>query len=111
MSEFIVQKITDRHPDPTKRILCLTVKTLLERDPQTYSVSEINFARNIDFIVLGMRQIMFNNNRYQFINSLQICTLRPLDDVFALVRDSENIQLFHIEYKNGMTRSYLTNDR
>lgn len=39
LSEFIVQKITDRHPEPTKRILCLTEATILERDPQTYSVS------------------------------------------------------------------------
>lgn len=39
MSEFTVQKITHRHPDPTKRILCLTDATILERDPQTYSVS------------------------------------------------------------------------
>lgn len=38
MSEFIVQKITERHPEPTKRILCLTEATILERDPQTYSV-------------------------------------------------------------------------
>lgn len=39
MSEFTVHKITDRHPEPTKRILCLTEATILERDPQTYSVS------------------------------------------------------------------------
>lgn len=38
MTEFVVQKITDRHPEPTKRILCLTEATILERDPQTYSV-------------------------------------------------------------------------
>lgn len=43
MSEFIVQKITDRHPDPTKRIFCLTEATILERDPQTYSVSNATF--------------------------------------------------------------------
>lgn len=42
MSEFIVQKITDRHPEPTKRILCLTEATILERDPQTYSVCSIH---------------------------------------------------------------------
>lgn len=41
MSEFIVQKVTDRHPEPTKRILCLTEATVLERDPQTYSVRMI----------------------------------------------------------------------
>jgi DnaJ homolog subfamily C member 13 len=39
MSEFIVQKISPRHLEPTKRILCLTDATLLERDPQTYSVN------------------------------------------------------------------------
>lgn len=41
----------------------------------------------------------------------QICTLRPLKEIFALVRDLKNIQLFMVEYKNGLIRSYLTNDR
>ncbi|XP_030387822.1 dnaJ homolog subfamily C member 13 isoform X2 [Scaptodrosophila lebanonensis] len=77
MTEFTVQKITLRHPDPVKRILCLTEMTLLERDPQTYSV----------------------------------CTLRPLADVFALVRDKDTLQKFSIEYKNGVVRTYSTNDR
>ncbi|XP_011292961.1 dnaJ homolog subfamily C member 13 isoform X2 [Musca domestica] len=77
MTEFTVQKITPRHPDPVKRILCLTETTILERDPQTYSV----------------------------------CTLRPLCEVFALVRDKDNLQKFCIEYKNGIVRSYTTNDR
>ncbi|KAM7345045.1 receptor mediated endocytosis 8 isoform 2-T2 [Cochliomyia hominivorax] len=77
MTEFTVQKHTPRHPDAVKRILCLTETTLLERDPQTYSV----------------------------------CTLRPLSDVFALVRDKDNLQKFCIEYKNGVVRSYTTNDR
>lgn len=44
MSEFVVQKLTQRHPEPTKRILCLTDTTILERDPQTYSV-------NLNFII------------------------------------------------------------
>ncbi|XP_037954363.1 dnaJ homolog subfamily C member 13 isoform X2 [Teleopsis dalmanni] len=77
MTEFTVQKISNRHPEPVKRILCLTETTLLERDPQTYSV----------------------------------CTLRPLSDVFALIRDKDNLQKFCIEYKNGIVRTYLTNDR
>lgn len=77
MTEFTVQKITNRHPDPVKRILCLTETTLLERDPQTYSV----------------------------------CTLRPLIEIFALVRDKDNLQKFCIEYKNGIVRKYITNDR
>lgn len=39
MTEFIVHKISERHLEPTKRFLCLTQATILERDPQTYSVS------------------------------------------------------------------------
>lgn len=62
MTEFTVQKITPRHPDPVKRILCLTETTVRERDPQTYSV----------------------------------CTLIPLCEVFALVRDKDNLQKFCI---------------
>lgn len=39
MTEFIVHKISERHPEPTKRFFCLTQATILERDTQTYSVS------------------------------------------------------------------------
>lgn len=77
LSEFIVQKLTPRHSEQMRRILCLTETTILERDPQTYTV----------------------------------CTLRPLSDIFALIRDQDNIQQFSIEYKNGLTRTYITNDR
>ena len=40
-----------------------------------------------------------------------ICTLRPLSDVFALVRDYANPQLFTIQYLNGEMRSYMATDR
>ncbi|XP_015609793.1 dnaJ homolog subfamily C member 13 isoform X2 [Cephus cinctus] len=40
-----------------------------------------------------------------------ICTLRPLADVFALVRDNANPQLFTIQYVNGQMRSYTATDR
>jgi DnaJ family protein C protein 13 len=40
-----------------------------------------------------------------------ICTLRPLSDVFALVRDNHNPQLFNIQYINGQIRSYIATDR
>jgi DnaJ family protein C protein 13 len=76
-SEFIVKKVSPRHIEPPKRILCLTETTVLERDPQTYN----------------------------------ICTLRPLKEIFALIRSSSNIQMFGIEYKSGVIRSYSTNDR
>ncbi|XP_072378328.1 dnaJ homolog subfamily C member 13 [Diabrotica undecimpunctata] len=40
-----------------------------------------------------------------------ICTLQPLNNIFALVRDNSNLQLFSIEYLNGQTRTYTTTDR
>jgi DnaJ family protein C protein 13 len=40
-----------------------------------------------------------------------ICTLRPLSDIFALIRDTSNPQLFNIEYINGLVRTYTATDR
>uniref|UniRef100_A0AAR5P1B7 J domain-containing protein n=2 Tax=Dendroctonus ponderosae TaxID=77166 RepID=A0AAR5P1B7_DENPD len=40
-----------------------------------------------------------------------ICTLQPLCDIFALVRDSDNPQQFSIEYVNGQIRTYTSTDR
>ncbi|GAB6018577.1 DnaJ sub C member 13 [Chamberlinius hualienensis] len=39
LSEFTVQKMCDRHMDPTKRILALTETCLIERDPGTYCIA------------------------------------------------------------------------
>ncbi|CAB3251111.1 unnamed protein product [Arctia plantaginis] len=40
-----------------------------------------------------------------------VVCLRPLSDVFALVRDPEHPQKFSIEYLNGQTRTYLAGER
>jgi DnaJ family protein C protein 13 len=40
-----------------------------------------------------------------------VCTLRPLADIFALVRSQDNPQLFNIEYVNGHVRTYTATDR
>lgn len=40
-----------------------------------------------------------------------ICTLKPLCDIFALVRGEDNPQLFSIEYINGQVRTYTSTDR
>ncbi|KAK6624832.1 hypothetical protein RUM44_011696 [Polyplax serrata] len=77
ITEFIVHKISHRHQDAQRRILCLSESCILERDPQTYS----------------------------------ICTLRPLSDIFALVRNKDNPQQFSVEYTNGDTKIYTTSDR
>ncbi|GBP27281.1 DnaJ homolog subfamily C member 13 [Eumeta japonica] len=40
-----------------------------------------------------------------------VVCLRPLCDVFALVRDPDHPQRFSIEYLNGQTRTYLAGER
>ncbi|XP_055340824.1 dnaJ homolog subfamily C member 13-like [Paramacrobiotus metropolitanus] len=43
--------------------------------------------------------------------SYAICTLKPLCDIFAIVRHVDNPQLFSIEYVKGQTRTYASTDR
>ncbi|BFZ15550.1 hypothetical protein BsWGS_18589 [Bradybaena similaris] len=40
-----------------------------------------------------------------------ICTCKPLCDVFAINRDAENPQKFSVEYVKGAIRTYLSTDR
>uniref|UniRef100_A0A1E1W8F1 DnaJ homologue subfamily C GRV2/DNAJC13 N-terminal domain-containing protein n=2 Tax=Pectinophora gossypiella TaxID=13191 RepID=A0A1E1W8F1_PECGO len=40
-----------------------------------------------------------------------VVCLRPLSDVFALIRDPDHPQKFCIEYLNGQTRTYLAGER
>ncbi|KAJ0173970.1 hypothetical protein K1T71_010116 [Dendrolimus kikuchii] len=40
-----------------------------------------------------------------------VVCLRPLSDVFALIRDPDHPQKFAIEYLNGQTRTYLAGER
>ncbi|XP_072047448.1 dnaJ homolog subfamily C member 13-like isoform X2 [Amphiura filiformis] len=41
IAEFSVQKYSNRHLDPTRRVLCLTETCIVERDPASYSVVTI----------------------------------------------------------------------
>lgn len=43
--------------------------------------------------------------------SYSVCTLKPLMDIFAIVRDEDNPQLFSIEYMTGLTVKYTSTDR
>lgn len=40
-----------------------------------------------------------------------ICTLRPLSDIFALIRNNEDPQVFSIKYINGHIRTYHATER
>lgn len=147
--------------EPMRRTLCLSDTCILERDPQTYSVSWI-----VNFTVMVLRLYLawfyppccpcpvnradwnyFFNQSSRLLTTLAFCSgeysashaianfphlyqnmlfwsfyiyvcyyfqvvcLRPLSDVFALVRDTEHPQKFSIEYLNGQTRTYLAGER
>ena len=77
LAEFTVYKISNRHQEPVRRLLCLSEVCLIERDPATYS----------------------------------ICTLKPLSDIFAIIRSEEDPQQFQIEYMQGPVRTYTSSDR
>ncbi|RNA25242.1 dnaJ -like protein, partial [Brachionus plicatilis] len=77
LAEFTVYKMSNRHQEPVRRLLCLSEACLLERDPASYS----------------------------------ICTLKPLSDIFAIVRSEEDPQQFSIEYMRGPVRTYTSSDR
>ena len=40
-----------------------------------------------------------------------ICTLKPLSEIFAIIRNEENPQQFSIEYMRGPVRTYTSSDR
>ncbi|KAI1292252.1 DnaJ -like protein subfamily C member 13 [Halotydeus destructor] len=44
-------------------------------------------------------------------NSYNIITVKPLNDIFALIRSSQNAQLFSVEYVRGQIRWYTSTDR
>lgn len=38
LAEFTVYKVSERHSEPCRRLLCLSEVCLIERDPSTYSI-------------------------------------------------------------------------
>ncbi len=40
-----------------------------------------------------------------------VCTLKPLEDVFAMVRNPDDQQSFSVEFLRGGTRSYRATER
>nr|CAB3238835.1 dnaJ homolog subfamily C member 13 [Phallusia mammillata] len=43
--------------------------------------------------------------------SYSIITLKPLIEIYALVRDPQNPQIFTMEFKSGQSRTYVSTDR
>ena len=53
ISEFTVQKLSQRRLDPVRRTLCLTESTLLERDPSTYNIITLKPLSMVAALVRG----------------------------------------------------------
>lgn len=53
ISEFTVQKLSQRRLDPVRRTLCLTESTLLERDPSTYNIITLKPLGMVAALVRG----------------------------------------------------------
>ncbi|XP_037280971.2 receptor mediated endocytosis 8 [Rhipicephalus microplus] len=57
LCEFVVHKISPRHEDPVRRLLCLTESCLLERDPSTYTVVTLRPLADVCRIVRSREQV------------------------------------------------------
>ncbi|KAL3207331.1 hypothetical protein MRX96_039712, partial [Rhipicephalus microplus] len=57
LCEFVVHKISPRHEDPVRRLLCLTESCLLERDPSSYTVVTLRPLADVCRIVRSREQV------------------------------------------------------
>jgi DnaJ family protein C protein 13 len=49
LAEFTVYKVSDRHSEPIRRLLCLSESCILERDPATYSICTLKPLGEVKF--------------------------------------------------------------
>ena len=64
MSEFTVYKQSGRHPDPVRRLLCLTETCLLERDPATYSIVSLRPLSSVAALVRSLENTQLFHVQY-----------------------------------------------
>lgn len=57
LCEFVVHKISPRHEEPVRRLLCLTESCLLERDPATYTVVTLRPLADVCRLVRSRDQV------------------------------------------------------
>ncbi|XP_026320399.1 dnaJ homolog subfamily C member 13 [Hyposmocoma kahamanoa] len=75
-----------------------------------FTVHKVNAARHME----PMRRTLCLSDTCILERDPQtysVVCLRPLSDVFALIRDPDHPQKFSIEYLNGQTRMYLAGER
>ncbi|XP_023317683.1 dnaJ homolog subfamily C member 13 isoform X2 [Trichogramma pretiosum] len=83
-------------------------------DEHITSVSEFTVQKNSSRHAEPQRRILCLSDTCLLERDPQtynICTLRPLSDIFALIRDNKHSQLFLIQYVNGQIRSYYATER
>ena len=86
LSEFTVYKQSARHPDPVRRLLCLTETCLLERDPATYSIVSLRPLSSVAALVRSLE----NTQLFRVQGWVQFIRLFPSPKqsqvVFAVLR-------------------------
>ena len=97
LAEFTVYKISERHEEPLRRLLCLTENCIVERDPASYSVCTLKPLSDV--------------NKNRIVSNSLIMIILFLIKIFSIVRDEENPQKFIVEYMRGITRVYTSTDR
>jgi DnaJ family protein C protein 13 len=101
LSEFTVYKISERHEEPVRRILCLTESCLVERDPSSYSICSLKPLSDVS--ICGL---YFSFPMIHLVNTTQFEI-----KIFTIIRDEENPQRFSFEYMSGVLRAYTSTDR
>lgn len=51
LAEFTVYKVSERHAEPVRRLVCLSETCLIERDPATYSICTLKPLSEVYFLI------------------------------------------------------------
>ena len=89
LSEFTVYKQSARHPDPVRRLLCLTETCLLERDPATYSIVSLRPLSSVAALVRSLENTQLF--RVQGCNSVDFFRPKLSQVKLCLQRSTEAV--------------------
>ena len=64
VSEFTVYKQSRRHPDPVRRVLCLTETCLIERDPASYCMVSLRPLSHVAALVRHLENTQLFSIQY-----------------------------------------------
>lgn len=101
--------------EPVKRILALTETCLVERDPASYNIVTVKPFGEVSVLLRPRRQRHRSERTAQELLILEppaIIQLRLIwFQVFALICDADNPQVFTAEFIRGQIRKYSSTER